>query len=132
MPDHGTAFKTMPRAAVHRNRRRPGEMLYFSRVSQIAGVTQLVECLLPKQVAVGSSPIARSLPDFRARSGLFLALSDPPARTTTSFFLLRPRPGRLIRCLPARHESASWTVVIIGSRSIVDFRHRHSTSCRSS
>ncbi len=26
----------------------------------LAGVTQLVECLLPKQVVVGSSPIARS------------------------------------------------------------------------
>ncbi len=39
---------------------RPAAIL--SDTSELAGVTQLVECLLPKQNVVGSSPITRSKP----------------------------------------------------------------------
>jgi hypothetical protein len=52
-------------------------MLYFHRHQQSAGVTQLVECLLPKQVAVGSSPITRSDSLVsRMETGVFVPLPD--------------------------------------------------------
>ena len=36
------------------------QSVYWHRTKRRAGVTQLVECLLPKQNVVGSSPITRS------------------------------------------------------------------------
>jgi hypothetical protein len=39
-----------------------------------AGVTQLVECLLPKQNVVGSSPITRSRKQMRLHETLYPAL----------------------------------------------------------
>ena len=49
--------KTENEKPMTRDRRPDSSVVYFE---EDAGVTQLVECLLPKQNVVGSSPITRS------------------------------------------------------------------------
>src|SRR3990170_3836415 len=95
--------RTLPRGRPALDRRRTDGSIEASR----AGVTQLAECLLPKQNVAGSNPVSRSTSSFvlsatlclRAHQvqGVVATLSCPAKRSTSSRTSAGVLGGRVLR-----------------------------------